>query len=91
MKILVIHCNALLAGYETETGAELQKKLFQFANDGVLKVFFKIMVVEIEKLQDLGVAEDKIGSDTIFPAQNINLCPGYSLRSFREGSAFIKH
>ena len=76
VEVVGIDLDAELAGLEGEALAEFEEEGFEFAEDGVFKVFFQIAVLETEEVEDLGITEDEVRCELVFTAEGGKLGPG---------------
>ena len=55
LEVIVVNLQPFLAGDKTETGPQLQQKIFQFTQDCVFEIFFKVMIAQLQKIQNVGI------------------------------------
>ncbi len=75
--------HSLLPLDKGEPNAKFQNERFHFSQDGGLKVLFGIAVLEPEKSEDIGIAENQVGRKAVLIAERGKLFASELLRLFR--------
>ncbi len=91
VEVVVVDLEAFLAGDEAEACAEFEEELFDVAEDGVFEVFFEVVVVEVEEVEDVGIFEEEVGGDFLVVAELVEVVADGGFGFAGEGGAFVEH
>ncbi len=76
---------------EGKAGAEFQEEGFDLAENGRLKVFFAVGVLEPEEIEDIRIAEDEIGRQRVAVAEGLQFLFDQFFRLLRDGRTLVEH
>src|SRR3982750_1613057 len=89
--VVAIQRDALLAFDEGEADAELQEKGLDLAQQSVFEIPFAVGISQAEKIENVGVPEDQVGSELVAFAQRLDLLRDELFRLLRKSGALVEH
>ncbi len=87
VEVVGVDGDAFLASEEGEAAAEFEQEGFDFPEDGVFDILFKVAVAQTEEVEDVGIAEDEGGGEPVFGAQGGEFGAGDVFGLLRDGGA----
>lgn len=91
IEVVSVDDNPFLAVDEGETAAQLQNEALDLAQDGGFQVLFAVGVGQAEEVEEVGIAEDQVGSQDVLLAQGLQFLLGQLRRFPGQGGALEEH
>ena len=91
VEVFGVNLDAGLASEKGKAIAKFEQEGFEFAEDGIFKVFFEVSVVEAEEIEEVGITKDEVGRHAFFRAEAGELGFRDFCRLFGNGGALVEH